>query len=57
MLLRQSCHFTGRFILLSTLRGIIIILRMSVVIPSILPNVLVAVVEVAALMESFNMEH
>ena len=56
MLLLQSCHFTGRFLLLNTLRGTIIILRMSVVIPSILPNVLVAVVEVAALMESFHME-
>ena len=56
MLLLQSCHFTGRFLLLNTLRGTIIILRMSGVIPSILPNVLVAVVEVAALMESFHME-
>ena len=56
MLLLQSCHFTGRFLLLNTLRRIIVILRMPVVIPSILPDVLVAVVEVAVLMESFHME-
>ena len=50
----QFSHLAGRLLLLNTIRGVVVIISMSVVIPSILPDVLVAVVDV--IMKCFHME-